>query len=137
MSAGERPILLRQGELGEQTTRRGLSFPESDVVSRCGKTYLTVDRGRLTAINASADISGEPGVRYSSVACAPNGQLLVAVRDEPGSGTSMVVLRRDGTPVEEVAQQSTIEDAPMWGPSGTGVVFVGDVGGDGAVGPLV
>ncbi len=25
----------------------------------------------------------------------------------------------------------------MWGPSGTGVVFVGDVAGEGAVGPLV
>ena len=51
--------------------------------------------------------------------------------------TSMAVLRRDGTFVREVAQQSRFQDAPMWGPPRTGVVFAGDVSGEGSVGPLV
>ncbi len=134
----KRPILLRQ----RAGAPRPLSFPSADEVASCGDEIITIDKGRLASIGATASPSFVPsdrGVRYAAVACAPGANLMLVVRYEAGSprDTTMAVVRRDGTLVREVGQQSDLEDAPMWGPQGTGVVFAGGVGGEGAAGPLV
>jgi len=136
-----KPILLDEGALGTSVPRAGLAFPPSDVASQCGDDVMTAFNGRLAnlaATGSSGEISHDPSFVYSSVGCAPGGQFLIAIGHEGNPrDTTMVILRRDGTLVEEVAQQSRVEDAPMWGPPHTGVLFAADVGGEGAVGPLV
>jgi len=119
-----------------------LDFLPADQAARCGKDIVTIQRDRVALLGPSGatdDIPADTGFGYEAVACAPDGDLLVVVRTpkQGGGPTSMVVLGRDGATVREVAQRSTLEDAPMWGPPGTGVVFAGDVAGEGAVGPLV
>lgn len=136
---GMRPFMLRQGSL-RSGKGDGLGFLPSDTVTTCDDDIVLISNDGI----ALAGISGDPNslrtdgrFRYSAVACAPGGDLMIAVRNAQGQGgTSMAVLRRDGSFVREVAQQSSIEDAPMWGPTGTGVVFAAEVAGRGA-GPLV
>lgn len=141
-SRAARPILLREGSEGQPASREGLSFAPSDEVSYCGNEVVTIRQQRLATFGVSgvpAYIGADRRFRYSAVACSPDGDLLVAVRYPKGDPTSttMAVLRPDGMLVREVAQESTIEDQPMWGPDGTGVVFVGGVSGEGSAGPLV
>ena len=141
-SRADRPILFRDTSVGERAVKDGLGFLPSDVTTRCGDEIVTISRDRLAMVGVSGApeyIDADRRFRYTAVTCEPTGELLVTVRYEKGSPgqTSLAVLRRDGTFVREVAQQSSVEDGPMWGPRGTGVVFAGEVGGEGAAGPLV
>ena len=137
-SRAVRPILLQEGG----GTSGALSFPPSDQVAYCADEVVTVRRERLATFGVSGIpkyIKADRRFRYSAVACSSSSGLLVTVRYPKGAAdrTELSVLRPDGSLVEELAQQSAVEDHPMWGPAGTGVVFVGTVGGEGSVGPLV
>ena len=139
-SRAVRPILLK--EVAEGGSRESLSFPPSDQVSYCGDEVITIRRERLATFGVSGlpkYVPADRRFRYAAVACAPSSDLLVTIRYPKGNSgkTEVAVLRRDGTFVEELGQQSSVEDGPMWGPRGTGVVFAGTVGGEGSVGPLV
>lgn len=141
-SRADRPILFRDTSLGADAFPLGLGFLPSDVASRCGDEIITVSRDRLAVIGLSGApeyLAADRRFRYTAVACEPDGDLLVTVRYAKGDPekTSVAVLRRDGSFVREVAERSAMEDAPMWGPRGTGVVFAGTVTGEGTVGPLV
>ena len=141
-SRAARPILLREASEGQPTSGGGLSFAPSDEVSYCGDEVVTIRQERLATFGVSgvpAYIGADRRFRYSAVSCSPTGDLLVAVRYPKGdpTATTMAVLRTDGTFVREVAQESSVEDQPMWGPGGVGVVFVGGVSGEGSAGPLV
>jgi hypothetical protein len=136
-SRASRPILLRDesGEAGSS-----LSFAPADEVAYCGSEVLTVQRDRL----ATFGVSGVPTYldtdrrfRYAGVTCSPDEDLLVTIRYPKGDPTStaLAVLRDDGSFVREFGQSSSVEDGPMWGPSGTGIVFVGED--RGGAGPLV
>ena len=127
-SRAMRPIMLQEGP--GSRSRDGLSFGPSDEVAYCGSEVITVRRERL----ATFGVSGVPTYlqtdrrfRYSGVSCSPRGDLLMTIRYPKGdpTATTLAVLRIDGSFVEEFGQDSAIEDQPMWGPAGTGVVFVG------------
>lgn len=136
-SRASRPILL-QNEGGPAAN--ALSFAPGDQVAYCGSEVVTIQRDRLATFGVSGVptyLDADRRFRYAGVSCEPTGDLLVAVRYLKGdpTSTSLAVLRSDGSFVRDFAQRSTVEDGPMWGPSGTGVLFVGEVRGGGE--PLV
>lgn len=139
-SRASRPIMLQE-ESGSES-RDGLSFNPSDQVAYCGSEIVTVQQQRLATFGVSGAptyLSTDRRFRYTAVSCSPGGDLLVAIRHRKGdpTSTSLAVLRADGSFVREFGQDSTVEDRPMWGPPGTGVVFVGGVEGGAETGPLV
>ena len=133
-----RPLLLRH----KAFSTAALSFVDADQTAYCGDEVLTL-RGpgpaRFGVSGPASYLDVDRGFSYVAMACAPNGNFLAVVRrdKEVETETEIVVLRSDGSLVREVGQGSSFHKAPMWGPSGTGVIFVGEPGGEGAVGPLV
>ena len=137
-SRATRPILLQDAGGGGS----GLSFAPSDEVAYCGTEVVTILRQRLATFGVSGAPTYVPAdrrFRYTAVSCEPDGRLLVAVRYPKGdpTATSVVVLRSDGSFVTDFGDASTVEDHPMWGPSGTGVVYVGGARGRSPGEPLV
>ena len=126
-----RPILLpNPGD--------GLSFLPSDEVAFCGNEIFTIYRERIGTLGVTGIpefIGSDRAARYTAVACSPSGRLLVAVRKEAGGDTSLAVMRPNGSIIQELVEQSGVEDHPMWGPGG--VVFAGSVRGEGTAGPFV
>lgn len=128
-SRAMRPVMLQE-DAGSRS-RDGLSFRPADEVAYCGAEVITVQRERL----ASFGVSGVPEYldvdrrfRYTAVACSPSEDLLISIRSPKGdpTRTALAVLRPDGSFVREIGQSGGMEDFPMWGPPGTGVVFAGE-----------
>lgn len=135
-SRASRPILIQD----QGPTANALSFAPADQVAYCGSEVVTVQQDRLATFGVSGVptyLDADRRFRYSGVSCEPTGDLLVALRYLKGdpTSTSLAVLRTDGSFVRDFGLRSTVEDGLMWGPSGTGVLFVGEVRGGGL--PLV
>jgi WD40 repeat protein len=125
-SRAMRPIMLQE-EAGARS-RDGLSFGSSDEVAYCGSEVITVQGGRLATFgvrDVPSFLDADRRFTYTAVGCSPSDDQLIAVRDPKGnaSSTSLAVLRLDGSLVREFGEDTATEDFPMWGPSGTGVVF--------------
>lgn len=125
-SSAMRPIMLQ--EEAATRSRDGLSFGPADEVAYCGSEVITVDGGRLATFGVRgvpSFLDAERRFSYTAVGCSPDDTQLIVVRHPKGnaSSTSLAVLGLDGSSVREFADDTAIEDFPMWGPSGTGVVF--------------
>jgi hypothetical protein len=125
-SRAARPILLQEG--AGSRSRDGLSVAPADEVAYCGSEVITVEGGRLATFGVRevpSFLDADRRFRYLAVGCSPDEELLIVVR-QPKAGstsTSLAVLETDGPTVEELAVDTAIEDFPMWGPPGTGVIF--------------
>ena len=125
-SRAMRPIMLQ--EEAQSRSRDGLSFGSSDEVAYCGSEVITVQGGRLATFGVRgvpSFLDADRRFSYTAVACSSDEDQLIAVRHPKGdaSTTSLAVLGVDGSLVREFEDGTAIEDFPMWGPSGTGVVF--------------
>jgi hypothetical protein len=125
-SRAMRPIMLQE-EAGARS-RDGLSFGPADEVAYCGSEVITVQEGRLATFgvrDVPSFLSADRRFSYTAVGCSPDDEQLIVVRHPKGNAslTSLAVLGLDGSLVREFADDTATEDLPMWGPSGTGVVF--------------
>ncbi len=129
---------------GEVVGYRAGLLPSDDFLLTCGNRLLAVVGGARDATTNKRLAFIEPGEPpelltskafvYSTPACSPNGDFVVAPRAEENSSPSsgqrvddrrLVLLRGDGSFVRNLTLDSGFADEyPLWGPRGTGVVFV-------------
>ena len=128
--------------LGEGRPRGGslgaTVLPYLDSIRRCGPRLLAVvGGGRDTTTNKALAYleAGRPAQRitpsdaaYVAAACRPGGDFIAAVTQDSGAATGtrrLVLLNADGGFVDNLtADSGSADEYPMWGPPGTGVVFV-------------
>lgn len=112
-----------------------LKYPGS--VKPCrGRTLLVAGGAReTTASKRLAYLSKKPnprfitpeGTAYSSATCSPKLDFIAAIGQADGSDVSartLTLLHGDGSKVQELTADSFSDDYPLWGPEGTGIIFV-------------
>lgn len=68
---------------------------------------------------------------YSTPQCSPDGQYIAVDRAPAGSAPGdrhLVILDRRGTLLQDLTPAGDDDSSPMWGPSGTGLLFVRSTG---------
>jgi Tol biopolymer transport system component len=130
-SAADRPIMLGSNDGGPP-----LQFAASDQVDVCGHEILSIADHRIATfgVTGSPDYLATPaGWRFTALSCAPNGEFIAAIgtRSAAAVGGTLLILDGNGNIVQELGTPGYVDLHPLWGPPGSGVVFLQTASGTG------
>jgi hypothetical protein len=124
---------------------RGSEMPnDDDALIECGGDLIGVvrpggssnRRGRLAVMNANAApdlLTTSSDFVYWKPQCSPDGFYVAAIRapaGSEGSGGELVIFDRDGNLLQSITPGGSEDSDPIWGPAGTGLLFVRRTGSD-------
>jgi hypothetical protein len=128
-SRADRPILLSTDHQPGSRNGAVLTPMPLGSVDSCGEELVVARNGRLATFGVSGPprfLRADRFYRYKAVTCAPNREFLAAIRvpkGAPTSDTRLVLLTREGDLVRRLTQGAYRDEAPTWGPTGTGLVL--------------
>lgn len=110
---------------------------DPDGLVECGDELIGVvgDDRRLAVLRPDAAprvLTTSHDFSYSNPQCSPDGSYLAALRKPVGGGLNaagqLVVLDRSGNLLQELTPEGSKDANPMWGPAGTGLLYVRSTG---------